>query len=164
MKTGNDSGQQPITTGIANMQSTDLSRTKTKFEVAYFVAKEELPLAKYPELLQLEERHGVDLGKAYRTDKSCNMFISHIGEELARKLGEKLSTANFFSVLTDGSTDASITEKEAVFVQYLETNPPGQDTVQVVTAFVRLVNNNESLPSVNLSLFLFFIILFTFTR
>ena len=69
------------------------------------------------------------------------MFIAHIGEELARKLGEKLSTANFFSVLTDGSEDASITEKEAVFVQYLETNPPGRDTVQVVTAFVRLVIN-----------------------
>ena len=53
------------------------------------------------------------------------MFIAHIGEELARKLGEKLSTANFFSVLPDGSKDASITEKEAVFVQYLETIPPG---------------------------------------
>lgn len=140
MKAANDSGQQLITTGIANMQSTDLSRTKTKFEVAYFVAKEELPLAKYPNLLQLEEKHGVDLGKAYRSDKSCNMFISHIGEELARKLGDKLSTANFFSVLTDGSTDTSITEKEAVFVQYLETNPPGRDTFQVVTAFLRLVN------------------------
>ena len=69
------------------------------------------------------------------------MFIAHIGEELARKLGEKLSTAYFFSVLTDDSEDASITEKEAVFVQYLEMNPPGRDTVQVVTAFVRLVIN-----------------------
>ena len=116
MKTANDSGQQLITTGIVNMQSTDLARTKTKFEVAYFVAKEELPLSKYPQLLNLEEKHGVDLGNAYRSDKSCNMFIAHIGEELARKLGEKLSTANFFSVLTDGFEDASITEKEAIFV------------------------------------------------
>ena len=129
MKTANDSGQQLITTGIANMHSTDLARTKTKFEVPYFVAKEELPLSKYPQLLNLEEKHGVDLGKAYRSDKSCNMFIAHIGEELARKLGEKLSTANFFSVVTDGSDDASITEKEGIFVQYLETNPPGRDTV-----------------------------------
>ena len=136
-----DSGQQLITTGIANMQSTDLARTKSKFEVAYFVAKEELPLSKYPQVLNLEEKHGVDLGKAYHSDKSCNMFIANIGEELARKLGEKLSTANFFSVLTDGSEDASITVKEAVFVQYLEMNPPGRDTLQVVTAFVRLVIN-----------------------
>lgn len=64
MKTANDSGQQLITTGIANMQSTDLARTKTKFEVAYFVAKEELLLSKYPQLLNLEEKQGVDLGKA----------------------------------------------------------------------------------------------------
>ena len=76
-----------LQTGIANMQSTDLARTKTKFKVAYFVAKEELPLSKYPQLLNLEEKHGVDLGKAYRSDKSCNMFIAHIGEELARKPG-----------------------------------------------------------------------------
>ena len=69
------------------------------------------------------------------------MFIAHIGEELARKLGEKLSTAYFFSVRTDDFEDASLTEKEAIFVQYLETNPPGRDTVQVVIAFVRLAIN-----------------------
>lgn len=125
MKAANDSGQQLITTGIANMQSADLSRTKTEFEVAYFVTKEELPLPKYPTALQLEEKHGVDLGKPYRSDKSCNMFISHTGVELARNIGEKIC---FFSVLTDVSMDASITEKEAVFVQYLETNPSGRDT------------------------------------
>ena len=42
-------------------------------------------------------------------------------------------------MLTDGSEDASITEKEAVFVQYLDRKPPGQDTVKVTTAFLRLV-------------------------
>ena len=51
-----------------------------------------------------------------------------------------MTNANFFSVLTDGSEDASITEKEAVFVQYLDRKPPGQDTVKVTTAFLRLVD------------------------
>lgn len=66
---------------------------------------------------------------------SCNNFIARIGNELATNL-EKLSNANFFSVLTDGSEDASITEKEAIFVQYLDRSPPGRDTVQVVTSFL----------------------------
>ena len=82
MKAANDSAQQLIMISITNMQSNDLARTKTKFEVAYFVAKEEMPISKYPWLLHLEEKQGVDLRKAYHSEKSCNMFIAHIEEEL----------------------------------------------------------------------------------
>lgn len=64
MKGTNNAGQQLITTGIANMQAGDLATTKMKFEVAYFIAKEELPLAKYEQIVQLEEKHGVEIGKA----------------------------------------------------------------------------------------------------
>lgn len=133
----NTSGQQLITSGIANMQASDHAKTKTKFEVAYSIAKEELPLSKYPQLLKLEEKHGVDIGTAYRNDMSCNVFISHIAEVLASDLREKLSNVNFFSVLTDGSEDASISEKEAIFVRFLDPNPPRRDTIQVVTSFLR---------------------------
>lgn len=118
-------GQQLITAGIANMQSADLAKTKLKFEVAYFIAKEELSLTKYPELLKLEEKHGVEIGSSYRNRISCTNFIYHIGQELAEKLEEKLRNVNFFSVLTDSSEDASICEKEAIFVQHLDTSPPG---------------------------------------
>lgn len=137
MRTFNQAGQQLITTGIVNMQASDLANTKIKFDVAYFIAKEELPLSKFPKLLQLEERHGVTIGTAYRNDMSCSTFIAHIGEEMERNLREQLSSVKFFSVLTDGSEDASVSEMEAVFVQYLETNPPGRDTIQVATSFLR---------------------------
>ena len=40
----------------------------------------------------------------------------------------------------DGSEDVSTTEKEAVFVQHLDKNPPGRDTVQVVTSFLNLAD------------------------
>jgi hypothetical protein len=53
---------------------------------------------------------------------------------------QKLLDVNFFSVLTDGSEDASTTEKEAVFVQHLDKNPPGRDAVQVVTSFLNLAD------------------------
>lgn len=140
MKASNDAGQQLVTSGIKNMQSADFAKTKTKFETAYFIAKEEMPLLKYPQILKLEEKHGADIGTAYRNRQSCTNFINCIGEELGKRLQEKISGANFFSVLTDGSEDASVSEKEAIFVQYLEKNPPGKDTIEVVTAFLRLVN------------------------
>lgn len=142
MKASNDAGQQLITSGIKNMQSADFAKTKTKFETAYFIAKEEMSLSKYPQILNLEEKHGVDIGTAYRNNNSCTSFINYIGKQLENHLEEKLSRANFFSVLTDGSEDASVTEKEAVFVQYLEKSPPGRATIQVVTAFLRLVNKH----------------------
>jgi hypothetical protein len=39
-------GKQNIVPGIANMQASDLAKTRAKFEIAYFIAKEELPLKK----------------------------------------------------------------------------------------------------------------------
>jgi len=132
MKGTNNPGQQLITTGFANMQASDLATTKMKFEVAYFIAKEELPLAKYEQIVRLKEKHGVEIGKAYRNRKSCNKFISAIGDQLAKDLENKLSNANFFSVLVDSSED--------MFVQYLDKRPPGRDTIQVDTAFLQLVN------------------------
>lgn len=134
------SGQQLVTTGIANMRASDLAETKVKFETAYYIAKDELPLSKYPGLLNLEERHGVTVGNAYRNIVSCSEFITSISDELENQLKKKLTTAKFYSVLSDGSTDVAITEKEAIFVQYLNTNPAGRDTVQVATSFLKLID------------------------
>ena len=58
-------------------------------------------------------KHGVDISIAYQNDMSCNVFVTRITEVLARDLKEKLSNAKFISVVTEGSEDASISEKEA---------------------------------------------------
>ena len=39
----------------------DFEKTKKKFETMYFVVKEELPITKFSKILELEERHGVEL-------------------------------------------------------------------------------------------------------
>lgn len=56
MKSSHDAAQQLITSSIENMRLADFAMTKTKFETAYFVAKEEMPLLKYPQILKLEEK------------------------------------------------------------------------------------------------------------
>lgn len=81
------------------MQAGDLAKTKVKFEVACFIAKEELPLAKYPQLLQLEAKHGVKISDSYLNSISCNTFLTHISADLTKMLEKKLLNANFFSVL-----------------------------------------------------------------
>lgn len=83
-------------------------RTKKKFEVTYFIAKEEIPFTKYEKILNLEEMHGVDVGSSYRNDKACAEFIDYLGEDLNEKLTKDLGKANFYSVLSDGSMDCTV--------------------------------------------------------
>ena len=60
----------------------DLPAMKQKFEVAHFVAKNELPFSKSKEILSLEEHHGVQMGDSYITATACANFIDFIGLDL----------------------------------------------------------------------------------
>ena len=101
--------------GISTMEKNEVARTKIKFETAYFVAKQELPLMKYKEILKHEKFHGVDTGDSYMTDVKAGEFIDFIAADLKSKLCKDLATANFFSVLCDGSTDSVVIEEEIMF-------------------------------------------------
>lgn len=63
-------------------------------------------------MLELEERHGVILGNAYCNSISAGIMIDFIAEKLSEDLKETLEQSHFISILTDGSTDASIVEKD----------------------------------------------------
>lgn len=52
---------------MTEMDSETRARVTQKFELSYVMAKKSIPFAKYPALLQLEQRHGVDMGHAYNT-------------------------------------------------------------------------------------------------
>ena len=117
------------------MSQKDIELTRTKFETAYFVAKEEMPLKKYTKLLN----HGVNVGKAYRNENTGGIFIDAIGESLATDLKNKSDKVHFYSIHTDGSTDSATSENEAVFVVYFNPQPADSDEVKILTSFVKLV-------------------------
>ena len=102
------------------MERTDLERTKKKFEVSYFVAKENMPISSYAKLLKLEEKHKVDVKGAYRNEKACGEFIECIGDDLKCQLNVDLAKAKFFSVLCDGSTDSAVIEEEVIYLLYFD--------------------------------------------
>ena len=111
--------QQSIVPGVTAMNQKGIELTRTKFETAYFVAKEEMPLKKYTsKLLNNEERHGVHVRKAYRNENTGVIFIDAIGESLATDLKNKIDEVHFYSILTHGSTDSATSENEAVFVVF----------------------------------------------
>ena len=133
-----DNQQQSIVPGIASLQAADLQKTKKKFDIAYLIAKEELPMTKYAAIIDLEKKHAVDLGTTYCNEMQAATFITNIGEEFGSQLKQKLFNVNFLSILTDASTDASNIEKEAVFVRYFESKPVDSNEVKVCHDFVSL--------------------------
>lgn len=110
--------------------------TRTKFETAYSIVKETLPLLKYPILLKHEEIHGVEISKAYRNGNAGGLFIDITSENLADDLKEKLNNCNLYSMLTNGSTDAA-TENKVVFLSYFDPCPTDSDELEIETLFVK---------------------------
>ncbi|KAK3735542.1 hypothetical protein QZH41_016124 [Actinostola sp. cb2023] len=83
--------------------------------------KEELPFTKFVPIAQLEKRHGINLGQTYMNDHACTEFIDSIAEVYEQELNEVLHNGvHYYSILVDGSTDASNKEKELIFILYVD--------------------------------------------
>ena len=127
-----------IVSGVSIMDKRDLELTKRKFQVAYFVAKHQLSMTKYAEILKLEEMHGVEIGAAYHTDRYCGTFIDYCSDDIKSLLNSDLCDANFYSVLSDGSTDSAVKENEVIYVLYFDPTPIGSDSVEVKVSFLQM--------------------------
>ena len=51
-----------------------------KINTAYFIAKEELPFTKFPKLLDLQRKNGLQIGERYSADKKCAEMVSTINK------------------------------------------------------------------------------------
>ena len=81
----------------------------------YHVIKNEDPYTDYPKLLKLKTKNRVPqllkskTQASYATDDAGAIFGDFIGRYNVDLLKKHLDKINYFSVLTDGSTDASVT-------------------------------------------------------
>ena len=89
-----------------------------KFDVCYVLAKEGLSFKKYSKILELESRHEVNIGVAYRNDVSARTFVHYIAKSQRQYFLQSFSEKHFFSVLLDGTTDSSNLEDELVVILY----------------------------------------------
>ena len=85
---------------------------------------------------ELEERHGVDLGFAYKTDVSAKTFTHYIAESQRQSFYDCLTESHFYSFLMDGSTDSGNVEDELVLVQYCAQD----DATQEVRSCIRFLS------------------------
>ena len=110
----------PIAKALLTLDDTATARIKRKFDIAYLIAKENMAFAKMGPLCTLEERHGVDLGQGYKNELACASFVDYIAQEQQKTLAVALSTAKFFGLQADGSTDAGNVEDEVFLAVYFD--------------------------------------------
>ena len=101
---------------LFNMDKAAQDHINKKFDICYVMAKECLAFARYPALHELEVRHGVDLGQAFKTKDSAKVFSHYIAEGQHQELLGSLSTSQFYSFLMDGSADKGNVEDELVVI------------------------------------------------
>ena len=96
----------------------------------YHVIKNEDPYTDYPKLLKLKTKNRVPqllkskTQASYATDDAGAIFGDFIGRYNVDILKKHLDKINYFSVLTDGSTDASFTVQEAMYILFLNDGVP----------------------------------------
>ena len=63
---------------LHRLDDSAVAMTKRKFDIAYVIAKNNMAFLNMACLCELEERHGVDLGRGYKNNRACAEFIDYI--------------------------------------------------------------------------------------
>ena len=100
-----------------NAESTNFEKSKMKFKTAYFITKEKLPISKFKKIHAMEVKHGMQLGEAYAINDICWYHDKFHREQYS------FGFISFFSFLMDGSINAIVIEKEAIFVVVFSFSP-----------------------------------------
>ena len=97
-----------------------------KFNLAYTIAKEELPFSftKFRPFLLVTRKNGVQINPTYDNDVKCAEMISVICDSMKAELRDHLQSANYMSIIIDGDTDISVKECEIVYVRLLDNGKP----------------------------------------
>ena len=121
-----------IAKSFLSLSNEDQERLHIKMKTVYHVIKNRDLYTNYPKLLKLQTKNGVSqllkskTQASYATDDTgaiIGNFIGCYNVDLLKKTKDK-HKINYFFELTDGSTDASVTEQEAIYILFLNNGVP----------------------------------------
>ena len=129
----------PIAKPLNFLDAVTEQRLKKKFDIAYFICKQQLAFLKMGPLCELQARYGVDIDSNYTNNLPCTIFVQFIALE-QRDILKNLLERIFFYIQCDGSTDSGNMEKELFLVIYLDTRAD-DDKVHIRNRFLQCVNH-----------------------
>ena len=94
----------PIARVLHQLSDTAMARLCVKFDIAHFVATEQLAFSKYPALCDLEAHHRVNVGSEYNNEHAAKTVCLYIAEFRKEDLTRDLASAKFFFLLMDATT------------------------------------------------------------
>ena len=116
---------------LPKLSPKDRAGLRTKVNTVYHLIKNERrPFTDYPKLLELQKKNCVpelldnQIFYRYATDDAGALFGDYIGEVTVESFKKDFAKATYYSVLTDGSTNANIIEEEAIYVLFLDDGIP----------------------------------------
>ena len=128
-------GSSDVLEGISTMEKMKWLGLKLNLKQHILLQSKNCHLRNIRKYLNMKN-FSVDTGDAYMTDVKAGEFTDFIAADLKSKLCKDVATANFFSVLSDGSTDSAVIEEEIIYVSYFDPNPPGKDEFAVKIEFL----------------------------
>ena len=110
----------PLAKRFLRLNPADKDSLWAKFNTTYYVLKKERPFTDYPDLLNLQIKKGISkLSASYSTTDACAYFADYIGKVMREDRKKLIFKANYFSVLSDGSTDSAVTKQETIYVLFI---------------------------------------------
>ena len=106
------------------MGEKDLETLRICFNSAYYLVKQERPFSDYLNLIALQHKNSIKKFQSYVTDRAAADFTDCLAEIKKEDLIKAISTSNYFSLLTDGSTDSAVIEEEVLYLLFLNEGKP----------------------------------------
>lgn len=97
----------------------DKAKMIIKFNVAYNIAKEELPFTKFKSEIILH-KNGLNINLTYSNIVTCSQFIGVIANTLKEKTSAQIADGPYMAFLTGGDTDIAIKECVIVYGRFAE--------------------------------------------
>ena len=115
----------PVGKAIKKVYAEDKNGRQILFNSAYYLTKQERPFSDFSDLLKLQEKNKTPgIKECYRYDRAAANFGHSIAKVTKESFVKDLAKACYFCILSEGSTDSSVTEEELVHVLLLLCGKP----------------------------------------
>ncbi|XP_070535062.1 zinc finger protein 862-like [Ptychodera flava] len=121
----------PLEQVLANVTAKQHKSLTMLFNTAYGVLKSGRPFTDYEFVCSIQLKNNAELGENYLNRFACRRFLSSIAHVIRNRIKDDINSANFVSILGDGSTDAGILEQEIVYLRYVDPTECTPKTRQI---------------------------------
>ena len=83
-----------------------------------------MPFSDYPNLITLKHKNGIRKFQPCVMDRAAADYTDCIAEVKKEDLIKAISTSNYLSLLTDGSTDSAVIKEEVLYLLFLNEGKP----------------------------------------